>query len=703
MQDGPLERTIKKKKDLRPLLSPESVALVGASITPDAAGNDMLLEILASGYKGGVYAVNPKYEEVQGIKCYPSLKDLPVVVDLVVLAIGNARLEAQLKEVIGLGIKAAVLFGSAYLENDSEPPLMARIAQLANDANMVICGAGAMGFYNLGENLRIFPQHIDRTFHPGNVAFISHSGSVMTALLWNNQKLNFNLAVSTGQELVTTAADYLDYMLDMPTTKVVAIFLEAVRDPQEFVQCLEKARVKQIPIVVLKAGRTEESAKLAVSHSGAIAGDDDAYQALFDRYGVIRVKSIDEMAETCLLLSTGKNLGEGRLSVILDSGGEREVLMDLACEMELDFARINPETTRILKENLDPGLEPINPLDAWGTGNEYEAVYENCLQALMDDENTAIGMLMADLTTGFWLHETFAEIVRKVAQRSKKPLVVVTNHIGSETQQLALKLIGSGVMVLSGTVPSILAIKHWFYYRDFLKRRPIKVSGGCTEEIKNKWRQRLQIEKPLDEIEGIELLRDFNIPVPKAQIVTNAQDAVATAKKIGFPVVLKTAMPGILHKSDVGGVVLDLKNEKELEAAYAGLDKKLGSRMLVTGMESQGVEVALGLINDPQFGPLVLVAAGGIFMEIFKDKQISMAPVDTDGAMEMINGLKIRPLLDGARGRQTCDKDALARALENFSYLVNELGDLIKELDVNPLILRTDCCVAVDALVIQKT
>lgn len=687
---------------LDPLLKPESIAFVGASEKKDVAGNDMLLEVLHSGYKGRIYGVNPKYKSVEGIKCYPSLTELPEVVDLVVLAIGNARLEKQLEEAIKLGIGAAVLFGSAFLEDDINPPLMQRIANMAKKANMPICGAGGMGYYNLDINLRIFPQYIDKSFQNGNVAYISQSGSALTALLWNDLKIKFNLAVSTGQELITTASDYLSYALDLPTTKVVAIFLEAVRDPEGFKQALEKAGKKEIPVIVLKAGRTEASAKLAVSHSGAIAGDDAAYQALFERYGVIQVKCIDELAATCQLLSLEKSIPSGQLAAIMDSGGEREVMMDLAEEMGIQFAEIEPETIQILKDNLDAGLEPINPLDAWGTGNDYERIYENCLQALVDDKNSAITLFVADLTSHFWLHETFAKICQSVAKRSHKPVLMMTNHIGSESQDLALRLQNQGITVLSGTIPTLLAVRHAFNYRDFLTQAQTFQTPLQTDHLKEKWLKRLSHPKPLDEMEGLKLLKDYQIPVQTAETAENLEAAVLMANQIGFPVVMKTAMPEILHKSDVGGVKLNLSSEPEIREAYKDLSQRLGNRVLIAGMEKGDVEVAFGYVKDPQFGPLVLIASGGIFIEILKDKQIALAPFGKDEALKMINQLKIKPLLEGARGTEICDKQALASALANFSLLVYDLGGLIEEMDVNPIKVNKTGCVAVDAMIVHQ-
>ena len=685
---------------LTPLLAPQSVALIGASTQVDAAGNDMVLELLDGGFQGTAYAVNPKYDEIEGIHCYPSLSALPEVVDLAVIAVGNARIEAVLDEAIELGVGAAVIFGSAYLDGDAQ--LSERIRAKARAAGMPICGANCMGFYNMDQGLRAFPQHIARDFRPGGVTYISQSGSVLTGLLWNDQKLRFNLAVSAGMELVTTAADYMDYALEQPSTRVIALFLEAVRDPAAFVAALEKARQKEIPVVVLKAGRSEAAAALAVSHSGAIAGDDAAYQALFERYGVIRVKSLDELAATSLLLSQPRRMAAGGIAAIGDSGGEREVLMDLADEAQVPFAAINDDTVASLKENLDPGLEPINPLDAWGTGNNYQQIFEHCWQALMDDPDTAMGVFMADLTSRFWLHESFARVCRRVSMRSTKPVVMLTNHVGTDSQDLAMRLCRAGIPVLDGTEQGLSAIRHAMDYRDFLKKPEDNLPQAVSLEISLKWRARLSQPQMLDEFEGLQLLQDYGVPTQAALLAASLEDALQAAEQIGYPLVLKTAMPGILHKSDVGGVKLNLQDSAQLTEAYQDLDTRLGSRVLLAGMAQGTAEVAFGVLNDPQFGPMVMIAGGGIFIEVLRDRQIALAPVGQRDAREMIDKLAMRPLLDGLRGQEACDVDALTQALSRLSLLASDLGDLIAEMDVNPVKVSADGCVAVDALVVPK-
>ncbi|WP_420548736.1 acetate--CoA ligase family protein [Curvivirga sp.] len=688
---------------LDPLLKPKSVALIGASRRRNAVGNDMVRNLIPAGFDGRIYPVNPSYESLYGWTCYPDIMSLPETVDLAILSVPNRVLEEVVDQAIASGARALVIFASAELEGEEESDrLRDRIAEKARKAGIPICGANGMGFFNPIHGFRAFSA-----FHPdpieiGGLTYIAQSGSLLQALLFNDERLRFNLAVSTGQELVTNAADYMDYALNQPETRVIAIALEAIRDPDGFVKALKKAYARKIPVIILKLGKSEAGARFALSHTGAIAGDAKVYEALFRRYGVISVNDLAEMAATAKLMLNTKLIAKGGVSAILDSGGERQLIVDVASEMDVPFADISERTQTVLKENLDYGLTAENPVDAWGTGRDYEQVFQNCLTALMQDDDTALCIFVVDLGEELDLHAGYAQVCEAVARSSDKPLVVMTNYSAWSHRKHAIRLARLGISVLDGTVTSFRAIKHALDYRDFLAQRKVIEDQHIENPRAQYWRELLANRKsPLTEDEGYELLADYGIQTPSIAIVESEAELKEAVDRVGLPLVAKTAEPGILHKSDVGGVVLNIETIDQAKKAYEKISK-LGPRVLFSSMHKGTAEMAFGLVQDEQFGSFVMVAFGGIWIEVLKDSQLAMVPVDQDVALRRINELKIAKVLDGVRGEPPCDKQALVNTYINLSNIAQDLGDYIAEMDINPVLVSPEGVVAVDSLIVPK-
>jgi acetate---CoA ligase (ADP-forming) len=684
---------------LTPLLSPRSIAFVGASARPNTPGHDMMRMVRRGGFAGTVHAVNPNYREIEGYPCVPSLSDLPISPDLVVLSVRNERLEDTMREAVARGTKAAVLFASAFLDNDRDPPLASRLAAMARDAQMPVCGANCMGFYNDLDKVWICGFPSPREPRPGAIAFIAHSGSVFGALAHNDPRLRFAMAISPGQELTTTVADYIDYAVDRPEVKVVGLFIETARDPKGFRRALDKAARRGLPVVALKVGRTEAAAAAALTHTGAMAGSDLAYEALFERYGVIRVETLDELAATLLLLSTGRRAAKGDIVSIHDSGGEREMIIDLADRAGLRFAAIADATKARIAAQLDPGLEAANPLDAWGTGAEFVAKFTTGFQALIDDDNAALGLFCADIRDDYYLSDGFGEAAMAVARRTAKPAAVVTNYTQLRHDELALKLTEAGVPVLDGTFNALVAARGALAHRDFCERpadppTPANPSALGAAAL-------LRGGKALDEAASLTLLKAWDIPVAPHALADTEEAAIATARVIGYPLVLKTAMPGILHKSDVGGVRLDIRDESAMRAAYRDVAARLGPRILLARMVPKGIELALGMVDDPQFGPLVTISAGGVLIELLSDHKAALAPFGPLTARRLIDGLTVRRLLEGYRGGAKVDLDRLAAVVASFSVMAAELSGKVAEIDINPLVCGAEI-VAVDALIVPK-
>ena len=626
---------------------------------------------------------------------------MPVTVDHVVLGVANHRLEAALHEAIRHGAKAATVFASAYLEKDREPRLGERMAAMAREAGVALCGPNCMGFSNpqIGLHVAAYPGVFD--LQPGTIAWIAQSGSVFGAIAYNDRRLRFNVCVSSGAERVTTSSDYLDWALHQPSTRVVGMFLESVRDPEGFEAALADARERGVPVVVLKAGRTPQSAAMARTHTGAVAGNDAAYQALFDHYGVTRVYTLDELAATLLLFAQPRRAGPGALVSIHDSGGECELLTDLADDLDVPIAALEAPTRARLRAELEPGLQPVNPLDAWGTGRDAPGIFKRCFIALLEDPNAAMGLVVSDMRVGHYHHRNLADMAMEVARAHDKPLAFVTNYSLVNHREPALALTVAGIPVLDGTYEALRAVKHFFAYRDFLARAPGPVPEGRTERCAH-WVATLDVRDTVDEALAMSLLADYGVETPRFDLAHSRAEALDKAAAIGYPVALKTAEPGISHKSDVGGVKLALHDGDELAAAYDDLAARLGSRVLVAAMAPKGVEFALGAVNDAQFGPLVMVATGGTLIELLEDRVVSRAPVDRAQAERMVARLRFAPLLEGIRGGEAADTAGFITAIVRFSRLAHDLVDAYEQIDVNPVIVGPGGAMAVDALVLAK-
>ncbi len=697
-EGGPEE----SRTPLECMLEAGSVAVVGASVREGSVGHQALVELVEGGFRGPIFPVNPKYDEVLGIRCFGTIAEVGRPVDLAILAVGNALLEEQLGVAADTGSRSAVIFASCYeTPREGGPPLTERLAAIAREAGMAVCGGNCMGFANLEKGVRALGFYEPKALRPGPIAFISHSGSAFSALLHNDRGLSFNVAVSSGLELVTTAADYLRYALSLDSTKAIGLFVESVRDPANFMAALAAANERDVPVVALKVGREALTREMVTAHSGALAGEDGAYEALFEAFGVLRVESLDEMADTLALFGSGRRAGPGGLATVHDSGGERALLVDAAASVGVPLARISEETTRRLAGLLEEGLLPVNPLDFWGTGRDAHDIVTGCMRALLDDPDTAALAFGVDLTTEDTPEMGYIRMAKEVFPETGKPFAMLSNFSGGIDRDDVRRLEQAGIPVLEGTMTGLAAFRYLFEYRDHRALPPLTGSSPVTAEECERWRARLVSGQELTEAEGLALLADYGVRTVAARTVDSLDDALAAADGI-WPVALKTAAAGVHHKSEADGVRLHLLTPEQLRAEYIDLTARLGPRATVAAMAPPGVEIHLGIVRDPQFGPLVLVAAGGVLVEVLKDRRLALPPLDDLRARRLIDRLAARPLLDGARGQPAADVDALARAVVALSWLAHDLGDHLEALDANPVICGPDGCLAVDALVVPR-
>jgi acyl-CoA synthetase (NDP forming) len=694
-----------ERSPLERMLEARSVAVVGASVKEGSLGHQMMLELDRGGFDGAIYPVNPGYDDVLGHRCFSSLGEVPEPVDLAILGLANQRLEQAMREAAEAGAGSVVTFSSLFEEQRPQPgmpPLAERIAAIARENRMALCGGNGMGFVNTEARLRATGFPTPDEMPPGPVTFLSHSGSVFTAFAFNDRGTAFNLIVSSGHEIVTTMDEYLSFALDLESTKVVALVLETVRRPGEFLAALAKANDRDVPVVALKVGRTEGSKEMVVAHSGALAGEHGAYEAAFDAFGVHECRDLEEMADAIELFSSPRRVLSGSgIASLHDSGGERALFVDLADDLGIPLAKISDATRARIDAVLDPGLVADNPLDAWGTGIDADRIYVESFLALHDDPETAAVAFAVDLARqGEPYDEGYLQVAQDVLEATTKPFCIVSNLPAAIARDEVGRLRGAGIPVLEGTVSGLRALKHLLDDRDGRKRPPTGSQPGLPADVTATWRERLATGSPLDEATALQLLAAYGVPTVRAGSAATADEAVSVAEETGYPVALKTAAVDVLHKTEADGVRLGLADAGSVRAAYDDVAGRLGPDVTIAAMAPPGVEVALGVVRDPTFGPLVLVAAGGVLVELFHDRKLALPPIDEDAARRLIDALAMRPLLDGVRGAPPCDVDALAHAVSCLSVLAVELGDLIAELDINPVIVSSQGCVAVDVLVV---
>jgi len=687
---------------LTPLIRPRAIALVGASPRAGSVGLAMVETALASGHSGPIYLVNPKYREIEKSPCHASLSSLPEVPDLVVAGVGGRQVETVLDEALACGARAMVVFDACHGGDGEGRQILPRLRDKARQADLPICGGNAMGFLDITHRCHasFYPAaHLK----PGGITLIAHSGSVFTVLALNDPRYRFNLVISAGQEIGVSIDEYMDFALDRPETTVIALFMEAARNPERFADVLAKAQHRNIPVVVCKVGRTVESARHVRSHTGAVAGSSVAYDAVLERFGALRVGSVDALMDTALLMSQGRRIEAGGLGVVTDSGGLRELLIDRAADQGLAFAKLSDRSLAALRDTLPATLEPSNPLDAAGAlDTRFAQVFRDSLQIMAEDPGVGILGFEFDGRDDYFYDPGLAEVAAGLPELSGKPCFLYSSFANANNRVLATGFADAGLPLINGLDNMLAAVRGALTYRDLqalAAKQDLAPDSPPQEEVAA-WRQRLDEGAGLQEADGLSLLQAFGIPTVPYRVVETCDAAQKAAEEFGWPVALKTAVHGIDHKTEVDGIRLNIAAGDSLAGAYDGLSRRLGPRILVQAMAPQGTELAFGYLRDPDFRPVVMVGAGGTLIELMSDRVYALAPFGILRARSLIDRLRLRPLLDGQRGAPPVDVDALSLALARFSVLCGALAPAMREMDVNPVIATPEGCFAVDALVL---
>jgi acyl-CoA synthetase (NDP forming) len=696
-----------RQDNIARMLAARSVAVVGASARPGSFGARMLAEVSRSPAKPEIYPVNPRYGELGGRRCHASLDEVPAGLDLVMLGVPDSALEEQLGLAAARGAAAAVIFGSAVTAPGDG--LRGRLAAITRTAGMALCGAGCMGFVNVTYGLRAIGYAEPDPLPAGPVALVTHSGSVFSALLRARRGFGFTLAVSSGQELVTPAPAYLEYALGLEQTSVLALVLEAIREPDRLHAVLARAAESDVPVALLTAGESATGRAMVEAHSGALAGTEGGWEALCRAYGVHRVGDLAELADTLEVFAAGARraasprAGPPGLATVHDSGLERAHTADLADRLGVAFAPISERTKAELADLLDPGLEPANPLDVWGRGSGTRELFASALRALANDPAVSALALSVDLVPEFDGDDSYPLAALDAAAATGKPLAVLASLPSAIDPDAAARLRRAGIPVLEGTRSGLIALRHLLDRAAGPAARPrphrpdsvrARRAAGLLDEL-----------GPAQTAGGpalFALLREYGIRAARTVAAASARGALAAAERIGYPVVLKTAEPAIAHKTEAGGVILNLTGPDRLAAAYTALANRLGPNVQVCEQVPAGTELALGITSDPALGPLVVVGAGGILVEMLADRAVALPPVDRQAARELLAALRVSRLLAGARGAPPADLDAILQAIIGVSELAAELGGQLGALDINPLICGPAGAIAVDALAVLR-
>ena len=689
---------------IRSMLAPKVVAVVGASEDESKFGGRLFGNVLRFGFAGRIYPINPTRPQVSGLTAYKAIRDVPEAIDVAALAVPAHQLQAVVEECAAAGVKAAIVITSNFAEvGDAGLVRQERLVATARAANMRILGPNCLGFIRPGLKLALTPSVAvlrRTTLAAGAIGLASQSGALMAVMYAQAAAIGAGISacVSVGNQADIELCDVLDVLIEDPETKVIACYAEGFRDPARFVRCLEAAAHSGKPFLLTKAGRTETGSAAVRSHTASVAGSFEVLAAVCRRYGAIVIDDPMELMRAAdLAVRVPRARGE-KVAIISGSGG--------ACAITADFLDARGIALATLDAQARDKIAPLLPeshrqfpldLGALETGWEAKGLAQVAELAFAE---VGVDIVCLSLTTQPMMTETVRFCV-EASRRHVKPLVIVT----------------SGALVDEEMGPLLTELKHpWF---------PSLDSGGRALDVLCETRLRPGLVLParppivdwrsrpyphetryIGEIAAKRMLHDIRVRVPRGGFAASADEAVAIAESIGYPVALKSASAGLVHKSDAGGVRLGLRSAAELRSAWSDMAAALAARGirddeggLVEEMIAGVAELIIGARFDREFGPVIMIGAGGLFVELLRDVAITPAPVSEREAADMLRSLRLWPLLDGARGRPKADVAAAARVAAQLGALAYERGPEFLEFDINPLIVLPagGGAVAVDA------
>ncbi len=695
------------------LLRPRSIAVVGAS-QRRSRGTRVLLNLKKTGYAGKVFAINPRYAEVEGFPCYPSVSAVPDEVDCVVAAIPAAGVLDALEDAYAAGARGAVVLSSGFGEGGHEDS--ERVAHLRDLAarGLAICGPNCYGVFNVHSGAAAFSGFISDRRVMGPVGLISQSGGFSNLIsdpLMEDRGIGFSYLVSCGNQIGVAIEDYIEYMVEDAGTQVIAAFVEGFRKPEKLALVAARARELGKPIILLKSGRSAAGKEAAHSHTGALAGSTEVLASLLRRHGFVQVDGIDQLIETIALFAVLKNKRpfQKEIVVVTGSGGEGSHVADAAEAVGIGLVTLADETGRRIEAMLPEFGAPDNPIDATGAMFDEPDLFPKLMDAVLSDPTDgAIAVNLRarhrDAAPGTPM-QGFAKVLAEKTATSNKVIVVYgTSALGATDGEMLATLNTAGIPYMAGTQYAMEALNSLYEYRQYLERSAIVPAAARPTIAERK-------DLPggiLPFMTAREILTEFGVPIVSTELATTREQAVAAADRLGYPVALKIEALGLTHKTDAGGVVLGCRDAQAVGESFdsimvnverAGFAQVNG--VLVQPMATFALEAIAGITVDPILGPAVLFGLGGIFVEVIRDTVTEVPPLTYHQARDMVLSIRARDILKGVRGGKPTDVDAIAKVLVGLGDFAITYRERLISVDVNPLLVGAvdTGAVAVDALI----
>jgi acetyltransferase len=701
-----------ERHPLNAIFEPESVAVIGASESAGSVGRTVLWNLISSPFGGTVYPVNPKRPSILGVKAYPNLASIPGDVELAVITTPAGTVPGIMAECVEKGVKGAIVISAGFKETGPQGVELERqVLEQARRGNIRVVGPNCLGIMRPPSGLNAtFASGIAR---PGTVGFISQSGALLTAVLdWSRREnVGFSAFASLGSMLDVGWGDMIYYLGDDQHTRSIVIYMETIGDARSFLSAAREVALTK-PIIIIKPGRTEQAARAAASHTGSLTGSDEVLAAAFSRVGVLRVDSIAELFYMSELLGKQPLPKGPRLTIITNAGGPGVLATDALITGGGELAHLSDETMEALNGILPAAWSHNNPVDILGDASPQR--YAEALATAAKDPNSD-GLMVILTPQAMTDPEGTAEQLRPYAKIPGKPLLA--SWMGGEEIQPGEEFLRSA-NIPSFPYPDTAARMFNYMWRYNYNLRALYETPVLTEDrgsAMNREKARQIIDQArsegrtlLTEVESKQLLGAYGIPVVETYVAASEDEAVERAAEIGYPVVVKIYSRTITHKTDVGGVQLNLSDEAEVRQAYRSIEQSVREKVGAEHFEGvtvqpmiqwTGYEIIVGSSIDPQFGPVLLFGMGGQLVEVFKDRALALPPLNSTLALRMMERTKLFTALKGVRGRRPVDIAALQHLLVRFSQLVVEQR-LVKELDINPLLASPDRLIALDARVV---